>query len=73
MADDVNKINDATDKILENVANPVQSYEVDGEKVTRKDPLRQLQALEEVRRIKTARKPLSAVRFFRITGGRGDR
>lgn len=63
----------AEEKILENVANPAQSYEIDGEKTTLKDPSKQLDALERLSRRSVARNPLSAIYPFKFPGGSGLR
>ena len=60
-------------KILENVANPVQSYEVDGEKTTMKDPVKQLEALKLARGMSAARNPLGAIVAFEMPSGSGMR
>ena len=63
----------AEKKILENIANPVSNYEVDGEKTTLKDPLKQLDALSAYRKHRAARNPLGAIQAFRIPSGEGLR
>ena len=60
-------------KILENAANPVQSYEVDGEKTTLKDPVKQLEALKLAKAANAARNPLGAIMAFNIPSGTGAR
>lgn len=64
---------EAEKKILENAANPAQSYEIDGEKTTLKDPTKQLDALDRLSARSAARNPLGALRFFRLPGGTGLR
>ncbi|MGI6353824.1 MAG: hypothetical protein GX937_02395 [Lentisphaerae bacterium] len=71
MADE--NINQAQEKILENIANPVSSHAVDGEKTELKDPLRQLQAMELLARQRAARNPLGAIGSFRFPSGSGER
>ena len=56
----------AEEKILENVASNVQSYEVDGEKVVNKDALKQLEALDKLKASRASRNPLRAVGFFHM-------
>ena len=63
----------AEEKILENIANPVNTYEVDGEKTALKDPAKQLEALAAFRKLRAARNPLGAIRAFRIPSGEGLR
>ena len=63
----------AEEKILENVSSPVQSYEVDGEKVTNKDVLKQLDALERIKAVRAARNPVAAIRFLHFPGSLGTR
>ena len=46
---DKKDIQQAEEQILRNIESPVQSYEVDGEKVTHKDASRQLDALERMK------------------------
>ncbi len=60
-------------KILENAANPVQSYEVDGEKTTLKDPVKQLEAYKLAKSASAARNPLGAIMAFNIPSGSGAR
>ena len=60
-------------KILENAANPVQSYEVDGEKTTLKDPVKQLEALKLAKAARAAHNPLGAIIAFDIPSGSGVR
>ena len=60
-------------KILENAANPVQSYEVDGEKTTLKDPVKQLEALRLAKAARASRNPLGAIMAFNIPSGSGVR
>ena len=64
---------EAEEAILQNAANATQSYEVDGEKIALKDPLKQLEALDRIRASRAARNPLGAIRFFRTPGGTGLR
>lgn len=64
---------EAEAKILQNAANPAQSYEIDGERTTLKDPSKQLDALDRLSARKAARNPLGAMRFFRLPGGTGLR
>jgi len=66
-------INQVQEKIVENIANPVSKYEVDGEKTELKDPLRQLQAVEQLARHRAARNPLGAIRTFHYPSGSGER
>ena len=79
MADPADTTNTGTDiqtvekSILENLANPVQSYEVDGEKVTQKDALKQLDALERMKAHRVSRNPLAAVGFFHLPPSSGMR
>jgi hypothetical protein len=63
----------AEQKILENLANPVSSYELDGERTELKDPLKQLQALDLLAKRAAARRPLGAIRSFRLPSGNGER
>lgn len=66
-------IQQAEEKILENVSSNVQSYEVDGEKVVNKDALKQLDALDRIRAHRASRNPLGAIRFLRFPGSLGTR
>ncbi len=70
MADNIQT---AEEKILENIANPVNTYEVDGEKTTLKDPSKQLEALANYKKLRAARNPLGAIHAFRIPSGEGTR
>ena len=70
---DKKDIQQAEEQLLRNIESPVQSYEVDGEKVTHKDASRQLDALERMKSHRAARNPLSAVRFFRLPPTSGMR
>jgi len=63
----------AEQKILENAANPVDSYEIDGEKTELKDPVKQLKALEMLARRSASRNPLAAIRTFHFPSGSGER
>ncbi|MDY0177381.1 MAG: hypothetical protein RBT25_10885 [Lentisphaeria bacterium] len=72
-ADQQEKIKQAQEKIIENVANPVASHAVDGEKTELKDPLRQLQAMELLARQRAARNPLGAIKSFHYPSGSGER
>ena len=63
----------AEQKILDNVANPVGSYEIDGEKTEMKDPIKQLQALGLLSKRVAARRPLAAIRAFHMPSGNGER
>ena len=60
-------------KILENAANPVQSYEVDGEKTTMKDPVKQLEAYKLAKGMTASRNPLGAILAFNTPSGTGLR
>lgn len=73
MPDDKTDIQEAEESILRNAASSVQSYEVDGEKVTNKDPVKQLDALDRLKAARSARHPLSAVRFWHLPGSSGAR
>ena len=64
---------EAEARILDNAANPAQSYEIDGETTTLKDPAKQLDALSRLSSRKAARNPLSAIYPFRLPGGSGLR
>ncbi|MBQ9368869.1 MAG: hypothetical protein IJT83_13895 [Victivallales bacterium] len=63
----------AEQKILENAANPVQQYSVDGEQTTMKDPARQLDALDRLARRRAARNPLGAILTLKVPSGTGER
>ena len=63
----------AEQKILENAANPVSSYAVDGEQTTMKDPAKQLDALDRLSQRRAARNPLGAILAFRFPSGTGER
>jgi len=63
----------AETKILENIANPTQSYEVDGEKTTLKDPVKQLDALDRLKAARASRNPAAAIMAFHFQGGSGER
>ena len=66
-------IKTAEENILKNIQSPVESYEVDGEKVTNKDPLKQLDAIDRLKSSGAARNPVSAIRFMRFPGSTGQR
>jgi hypothetical protein len=66
-------IKTAEEKILDNIANPVHSHEVDGERLQIKDPLKQLQALDLLSKRRAARNPLGAIRSLHIPSGSGER
>lgn len=66
-------IQQAEEKILENAANQVDSYELDGEKTTLKDPVRQIDALDRLAARRAARNPLGAIIGFRLPSGSGER
>ena len=63
----------AEDKILQNIANPAQSYEVDGEKTQLKDPVKQLEALSALKKASVSRHPLGAIIAFHTPSGTGLR
>lgn len=63
----------AEQKVLENIANQVDSYEIDGERTELKDPLKQLQALELLAKRRAARNPLANIRAFRLPSSSGER
>lgn len=63
----------AEQKILENAANPVQQYAVDGEQTTMKDPARQLDALDRLSQRRAARNPLAAILALKLPAGSGER
>lgn len=63
----------AEKKILENAADPTKSYEVDGEKIETKDPLKQVEAMNAISARKAGRRPLGAVGCFRMLSGSGER
>lgn len=66
-------IQQAEEKILENAANQVDSYELDGEKTKLKDPVRQIDALDRLAARRAARNPLGAILGIRISSGSGER
>jgi len=63
----------AEQKVLENIANQVNSYEIDGERTELKDPLKQLKALELLAKRRAARNPLASIRSFHFPSGSGER
>lgn len=67
------KITQAEEKILDNAANPVETYEIDGEKTQLKDPVKQIDALDRLAARRAARNPLGAILGCRIQSGSGER